>query len=172
MSQALPGTAVAVPRGQITGRKVLVGLLAFFGVVFAVNGTFVYFAFASWPGLSADRPYGHGLQYNAVLAAADAQAAQGWHSSLTQQTVGGQVRFQVVLRNANGDPVSGAAARLDLERPIGEIAGAALPLAEWAPGAYRADASKLPAGRWYATLTATAPGAADYRLRYEIQVRP
>jgi len=36
----------------ITGRMVLFGLVAFFGVVFAVNGTLIYFAIDSWSGLS------------------------------------------------------------------------------------------------------------------------
>ena len=42
---------------RITGRMVLVGLLTFFGVVFAVNGVFVYFALDSWPGLTTEAAY-------------------------------------------------------------------------------------------------------------------
>jgi nitrogen fixation protein FixH len=42
-----------LPQGRVlTGRAVLAWLLLFFGLTIAVNVTFAYFAFASWPGLS------------------------------------------------------------------------------------------------------------------------
>ncbi len=42
---------MTAPR-PITGRAVLFGLLAFFGVVFAVNGALIFFALDSWSGLT------------------------------------------------------------------------------------------------------------------------
>lgn len=172
MSRVANEGAAAPPRFTITGRKVLIGLVAFFGVIFAVNGALVYFAVSSWPGLSADRPYGQGLEYNAVLLAADAQAARGWRSELSQRTAAGEVHFQVVMQTAAGAPLSGLALRLDLERPLGADDRLSVAVPEAAPGTYRATTARLPAGRWYATLLASGSGGADYRLRYEIQVQP
>jgi nitrogen fixation protein FixH len=39
-------------RRALTGRAVLIWFLLFFGITVAVNATFAYVAFASWPGLS------------------------------------------------------------------------------------------------------------------------
>ena len=56
-----------------TGRTVLTALLITFGIVFAVNGVFVYFAVSTWPGLSQSDAYEKGLRYNEVIRAALAQ---------------------------------------------------------------------------------------------------
>ena len=45
----------------LTGKTVLIGFLAFFGLIFAVNGAFVYFALDSWPGLRYDSAAEAGL---------------------------------------------------------------------------------------------------------------
>ena len=58
---------------RITGRMVLVGLLTLFGVVFAVNGVFVYFALDSWPGLATEAAYEQGLAHDQSLAEAAAR---------------------------------------------------------------------------------------------------
>jgi len=46
-------TDLAAINGKpVTGRRVLIWLVAFFGVVIAVNMAFVYFALNTWPGLT------------------------------------------------------------------------------------------------------------------------
>lgn len=90
------------PTRPITGKTVLFGMLAFFGVVFAVNGALVYFAIDSWSGLSTERPFEAGRNHDRTLAEAEAQAALGWNSAvtLTPGTGGGQM-VEVVLGNAD-----------------------------------------------------------------------
>ena len=58
---------------RITGRQVLFGILGFFGVVFAANGAFIFFALDSFTGLATDSPYQRGIEYNQTLAAAAEQ---------------------------------------------------------------------------------------------------
>ncbi|MBT3306984.1 MAG: nitrogen fixation protein FixH, partial [Alphaproteobacteria bacterium] len=54
---------------SITGRMVLIWLLAFFGTIFAVNAVLVFFALSSWPGLTTDKAYEEGIAYNRTLDA-------------------------------------------------------------------------------------------------------
>ena len=67
----------------ITGRMVLFGLIAFFGVVFAVNGTMLALALKTNTGMVANEPYRKGLKYNERIAAEERQQALGWKSEIT-----------------------------------------------------------------------------------------
>ena len=57
----------------IEGRHVLMGLIAFFGVMLLANGIFVYFAVATFSGGDTSNAYRKGLNYNDTLAAAELQ---------------------------------------------------------------------------------------------------
>src|SRR5262249_34112510 len=77
-----PTTLIARrPRGM-QGRHVLVAFLAFFGTVFAVNGTLIYEAVSTHTGLVANEPYRKGLAYNARIGADERQARLGWTETL------------------------------------------------------------------------------------------
>ena len=54
---------------NLNGRHVLIGLLLFFGTIFAVNGYFMFVALSTYTGVVADEPYRKGLAYNARIAA-------------------------------------------------------------------------------------------------------
>ena len=71
-----------LPKTGLTGRHVLLAMLAFFGVIFAVNGAFLYFALGSHSGVVAVEPYRKGLAYNQAIAAAEAQERRGWRMEL------------------------------------------------------------------------------------------
>ncbi len=53
-------------------------LIAFFGVIFAVNGYFLYSALSTHTGVVAIEPYRKGLAYNERIAADERQKALGW----------------------------------------------------------------------------------------------
>ena len=88
---------------HITGRSVLFGMLAFFGVVFAVNGALIYFAVESWSGLSTERPFEAGRDHDRTLAQAEVQAALGWRSAvvLAPGTAGNRA-VEVTLTGRDG----------------------------------------------------------------------
>ncbi|MFW5680782.1 MAG: FixH family protein, partial [Pseudomonadota bacterium] len=52
--------------------------VAFFGVVFLVNGVMVYFAVTTFAGVERRDAFKRAQSYNEVLAEARAQAALGW----------------------------------------------------------------------------------------------
>ena len=65
----------------ITGKTVLVWLLAFFGVIFTANAVFIYLALGSFPGVVVESSYEAGQAYNQEIAAAKAQADLNWQVS-------------------------------------------------------------------------------------------
>src|SRR5688572_2876208 len=76
------GGRVPLFANGLRGGHVLAAFLAFFGVIFAVNGVFLYMALSTHTGLVAQEPYRKGLHYNDRIAAAERQQALGWTSDL------------------------------------------------------------------------------------------
>lgn len=152
----------------ITGRMVLLGILGFFGVIFAVNGAFVYFALDSWPGLSNDSAYEQGLDYNQTIAAAEAQNATGWQSAVSIEKEQGYYAVSVHLKEANGEPLSGQKVTATFRRPVGAentIVTAMLPMSD---GVY-ANRVELPfPGRWQVFVEVETGEAISYRMQHEV----
>jgi nitrogen fixation protein FixH len=146
-------------RPPLTGRHVLAMIVAFFLVIFAVNGVFVYVSLNSHPGVSSEDAYRKGLDYNRTLEQADRQNARGWKTTVTFQD-----GFVVVsLTDRTGAPLTGLAVRGEARRPVHDRADTALALSESAPGQYRA-ATRLAPGRWELMLTAATEGLPVYRI--------
>ena len=60
-SEPVPPASAAA---RLDGRHVLMMLFAFFGVIFAVNGYFLFSALSTHTGVVAVEPYRKGLAYN------------------------------------------------------------------------------------------------------------
>jgi nitrogen fixation protein FixH len=128
--------------------------VAFFAVVVAANGIMIWFATASWTGLSTESPYDKGLQYNRNLEAAQRQAALGWQPRLTARIVSSfAARVELAVADAQGAPLAGAEVVASFERPIEERSDFELALAPAAPGLYRADFTVPLTGAWDVHLT-------------------
>ena len=77
------------PKGRpLTGRSVLIMLLAFFGVMLAVNFYMARAAIATHPGLDHRNAYEAGVAYNKEIEAAKAQNALGWSVGLSRAQKG------------------------------------------------------------------------------------
>ena len=73
------------PGGRpLTGRSVLLMIIAFFSVMLLVNFIMAAYAVKTFSGLDTDNPYDSGLAYNKDIAAAKAQGALGWSVELTR----------------------------------------------------------------------------------------
>src|SRR3954467_2388902 len=92
----------------LTGTKVFLMLVAFFGVVIGVNATMMKLAIATLPGMDVDSPYAAGLAYDREISAAQDQAAQKWKANahVERRADGGAV-LQVEARDASGQPIAG-----------------------------------------------------------------
>lgn len=135
---------------EITGTHVLIAMLCFFGVVFAVNGIFLYQAIGSYTGLVANEPYRKGLAYNERIAAASAQAARGWsHNVVLDQT--GRVELRVV--DPDGGAVSNLVWDVEIGRPTTDAHDRHLRLVETEVGTYAGSVGAVEHGMWIAKLT-------------------
>ncbi|MBX3532079.1 MAG: FixH family protein [Rhizobiaceae bacterium] len=103
-------------QGTFTGRHMLLVMLAFFGVIIAVNVTMAVFAGSSWTGFVVRNSYVASQEFNGKVAAARMQDALGWtaelsiangHALLTLADRDGRSvameRAQIVLRNPASD---------------------------------------------------------------------
>ena len=89
---------------------VFVGLML---LVVVVNGVMVALALSTFTGITTQRPYDRGRNYNDVLPEAARQQALGWLP--TVEFAGGQLRVRV--RDAAGAPVPGWLEGI-LQRPL------------------------------------------------------
>ncbi|MCK1709715.1 MULTISPECIES: FixH family protein [unclassified Bradyrhizobium] len=133
----------------LTGTKVLVMLVAFFGVVIGVNVTMAKLAIATLPGTDVDSPYAAGLSYDREISAAQDQTARKWqvNAHIERRSDGGAT-LEVEARDAGGLPMSGLKFGGRLERPTDKRADLTVELAEAGIGIYRGNAASIAPGQW------------------------
>ena len=154
------------PQRQFTGRHMLAIMLAFFGVIIAVNLTMATLASRSWTGLEVKNSYVASQDYNAKLAVADRQHARGWKSSLRY---GGDT-LTLTMTNAAGDALRGAGLTALLKRPVHENDDRPLDFHEASPGIFEARASMQP-GAWDVDVRLNGPGGEPYRQVFRLLVK-
>ncbi|WP_312164508.1 FixH family protein [Phenylobacterium sp.] len=128
---------------RVTGWHVLISVIAFFGVVIAVDSLFLVLAYRSHPGQVSVTPYEDGLAYNRAVAQRRAQAALGWSATAAPAESG----VVVAIADAGGGPVAGLKLTGLLRRPATEAGEFALTFVETAPGRYHAPVRPA-AGAW------------------------
>jgi nitrogen fixation protein FixH len=154
----------------LQGRHVLLGLVAFFGVMLVANGIFLYYALATFGGGDTSDPYRKGLHYNDMLAAAARQDARGWRGDLTYDRAAG--RLTVALRDRAGHALHGLHVEGAVGRPATDRQDTVAKFDEMLPGVYAA-AVQLAPGQWVASVAAddpAAPADAPYRLKQRLFV--
>ena len=143
----------------LTGTKVLLMLVAFFGIVISVNVTMAKLAIATLPGTDVDSPYAAGLAYDREISAAQDQAARKWQvSAHIERRADGHAVLQVEARDAAGQPVTGLKFAGRLERPTDKRADLAVELAEAGIGIYRGNAASVAPGQWDLVIEGDAKG--------------
>lgn len=169
MTHASP--AFPADRRALRGHHVLGALLGFFGVVFAVNGYFLYSALATHTGVVAVEPYRKGLAYNERIAADERQSKLGWVTDVKASLDGG---FTVSVRDASGQPVVRQRVGATIGRPSTDRFDRRLVLQESEPGDYVAAMQPLPPGGWIAQIEIRPSEGAEtvYRLRRRLWLMP
>lgn len=154
----------------VEGKHVLLALCGFFGIMFLVNGIFVYFAVATHSGGDTSKPYQKGLDYNQTIEADRLQAELSWRVELAYEAAADQV--VVKLSDRAGAAVTGHILTGRLTRPVTDRDDRRLRFEEAAPGVYAAHAD-IPPGRWVVSIIsreAGAGGKAAYRLKQRLFV--
>jgi nitrogen fixation protein FixH len=156
----------------LSGHTVLIMLVAFFGVVFAVNGYFAFAAIDTYTGVVAQEPYRKGLTYNRRIAAGERQAELHWTAAVDAARDG---HTSIDLVGADGRPVTDLKVAGTLGRPSTDSADQTLTFTETKPGRYETQGAALDAGTWIVSIAArydVAAGDPVFQLRKRLWLKP
>ena len=153
-------------KGKFTGKHMLAIMIAFFGVIVAVNLTMAMLANRSWTGLVVKNSYVESQKFNAKLAQSRQQADLGWRGKI-MSTAGG---VSATLTDGDGNDVSVDELAINFGRPVSEAQDAKVLLKRSTGGSYFGPVD-LAAGFWNAEIVARHSGARDWRMNYRILVR-
>lgn len=171
MPTPFPVREAAPPARRLTGFKVLMILVAFFGIIFATNGYMMYVAIDSFPGVATQSSYEAGRRFPADIAAAEAQKAAGWKAELVaRRSNDGSASLSFAPRNAEGVPVTDLAVTAHLVRPATAQGEARVTLVEAETGVYRARTPVGP-GVYEIELVADGP-AGSFRSNNRVVFPP
>jgi nitrogen fixation protein FixH len=156
---------------ELTGRMVLLWLVAFFGVVFAVNGVLVRAAISTFGGVETASSYKAGLQFEQDVATAQRQDALHWQVSgnLTRDGAGVAV-LDVIARDANGAPLAGLSADAWLAHPADERLDHVIPVRSVSGGVFHGSAEAQP-GQWELIVDLFRGGDRLFRSRSRVTLR-
>ena len=140
---------------KLKGWHVLLMMLGFFGVMFAVNGVFLYHAITSFPGEDVKKSYVQGLNYNETIAARARQAELGWRAEAGLQD------DEILLRlsDKTGEPLTHRAVVGELRRVATREQDRALVFQSERDGAYSTPAGTLAPGQWRLRVSVLDPKA-------------
>jgi nitrogen fixation protein FixH len=160
------------PRRTLTGRAVLVWLVAFFLVVFGVNGVMAWLAVSSFTGTVVDSVYNAGQRFNGEIDAARSQMARHWAVTLdVERGADGGAAVRVMARDGAGVPVSGVSARVELQRPTDRHGDVTLELNDRGGGEFAGQVAALEAGQWDVVTTLAGSDGPVFRSRNRVVMK-
>jgi nitrogen fixation protein FixH len=156
---------------ELTGRAVLIWLIGFFAIVFAVNGWLVQAATSTFGGLETQSSYKAGLMFEQEVARAERQQALQWR---VEGTLGrgraGLAVLNVSVRDAHGAPVTGLAADARLAHPADERLDHIIRLGRIGAGSFRGE-DRAPPGQWELIVDFYRGEARVFRSRSRVTLR-
>jgi nitrogen fixation protein FixH len=133
---------------ELTGRAVLLWLVAFFGVVFAVNGVMIKAATSTFGGVETSSSYQAGQMFEQEVARAERQDARRWQVAGTLvRNKTGEAVLDISARDDKGAPITGLTARARLAHPADERLDHVIALARIGAGEFKGEAD-AGAGQW------------------------
>ena len=141
-------------KGKLTGRHVLIMVIAFFGVMLAANVIFIRAAVTTYPGVTEDKSYIHGVKYNDTLAERAAQAELGWAAEVTEVTREGEAGRIVIRMAKDHTALTSLSIEGALKRPASADADQPLAFKPLGEGLYGAEVAAFAPGVWDMTLRA------------------
>lgn len=156
---------------ELTGRAVLIWLLGFFGLVFAVNFVMVKAATSTFGGVETTSSYKAGLKFKDEIAAAEKQAALQWHvDGRLVHGKAGEAVLDIIVQDANGKAVTGLAATARLAHPADARRDQDVPLGAVGAGQFHGVAV-APAGQWELIIDLDRDGERMFRSRSRVTMK-
>ncbi|MCR9071960.1 MAG: FixH family protein [Alphaproteobacteria bacterium] len=145
---------------RLTGRHVLFGMIAFFGLIVAVNLTMATFASMTWPGLVVANSYVESQRFNTRLEQARQQQALGFTLRFEQS----HDTLTLALRDLDGNGVRILGGTVQIGRPVTRTEDRIIDVPA-APDGLVSMPDALAPGLWVADVALLLEG--DLVWRYE-----
>jgi nitrogen fixation protein FixH len=155
----------------LTGRHVLQWLVAFFGIVFAVNGVLVRAAISTFGGVETLSSYRAGLQFEQEVGLVQRQDALHWQvtGKIARDSAGVAV-LDVTARDAQGAPLSGLTADARLAHPADDRLDRVIAVRSVAGGVFHGAAEAQP-GQWELIVDLYRGDQRVFRSRSRVSLR-
>ncbi|NBC37476.1 hypothetical protein GTZ99_13050 [Novosphingobium sp. FSY-8] len=135
----------AKPPFRFTGRHMAIIMVAFFGVVIAVNVYMASLATSTFSGVVVKNAYDASQEFNVWLDEAAKEKALGWSAKVERRADG---RVAVTLKGSDAAAIpSDAALSGEAWHPLGQEADRVVSFRRQADGSF-VSFDALPAGRW------------------------
>ncbi len=155
---------------EVTGRLVLVCLVAFFAAVAGVNAVMIGAAVSTFGGVETESAYQAGLAFGREAAAVAAQDALHWR---VEAKVSGDADARlvgVVATDSGGRPLTGLQASARLAHPTNRRADRTVQLDEIVPGRFRGMVEAA-SGQWEFEIELSRAGTRMFRSRNRLFLR-
>jgi nitrogen fixation protein FixH len=140
---------------ELTGKHVLLMLVAFFGVIIVTNVIFINAAVTSFRGEDVKGSYRQGLEYNETLETRKSEGQLGWSASYNViKSEADQSRLIIAIKDAQSAPISGLKIMGKLRHPTDTKLDREIEFVESKAGQYN-NTSFVPEGRWQLRATAS-----------------
>lgn len=155
---------------EVTGRVVLLCLVAFFVAVAAVNAVMIAAAVSTFGGLETQSSYQAGLAFAQETAAVAAQDALHWRVKARVSTQAGATLVEVAASDAAELPLAGLQATARLLHPTDTRADQLVVLTEQSAGQFQGRSAPL-VGQWVLVVELSREGARLFRSRNRVFLR-
>ena len=153
-----------------TGRMILLTLLGFFGVVFAVNGVLIHEALSTFGGVDTESAYQAGRMFEQDVALAKAQDARQWRVEARVTPSPDGARLEVTARDATGAALRGIDALAVFQRPTDRRLDRPVVVAEDTPGRFHGRVDVAP-GQWDLVIELSRQGEQLFRSKNRIVLK-
>jgi nitrogen fixation protein FixH len=154
-------------QNPLTGWHMLAIVLAFFGVIIAVNITLAIAATGTFPGLVVENSYVASQHYDELLASSREQDSQDWRYNLASE--GGVLK--VDLSRGSDAPERGLSVIAHVGRPSTTREDRILDFVPASDGSY-VSSTALPPGLWEIDVKAGRGSDVVFRHTQEIMIQP
>ena len=151
---------------ELKGHHVLAMILAFFGVIIAVNFVMAYLANSTWSGLVVENGYVASQNFDKNLAKAKAQEALGWDVGFAFD----KSSVKITFADAKGQKIDSLNLTGRLQRTVTDKEDQVLTFGWMGSGTYSAPARLAP-GLWEVEIDGKGDGVADYHKIFRFVVK-
>ena len=156
---------------ELTGRAVLLWLVGFFAVIFAVNGVLVQAATSTFRGLETESSYKAGLMFTADVDSAQRQEDLHWQidGKLLRDRAGETV-LEFSAHDDKGAALTGLTAVARLAHPADALLDRKIELKSTGAGLFRGKADAQP-GQWELIVDLFRGDERVFRSRSRVTLR-